>query len=346
MNKKSLIKNLILVASLLILVFIIVFSISDITSIWEVIKHANLNYILICIGLILIYLFLIPFSLHILVRKKNKEISFIDSMSICTSEFFFNGITPFSAGGQPYQVYAFNEKKVSLSESTSNLMINFIIYQIIINLISVGSMFIYFTEIKNSIEGFWILIIVGFTINIIVLILLFLIALSKKTRSIIDKFLRLLCKIKFLKKFIEPKIEGFNTYVVEVQDAFKEISRNKLTITIVSILKIIAMFVFYSIPFFAMKAIGVDLAINQIFFVIAMTSFALTIVIWLPTPGSSGGAEFAFTTLFMILPNVDKNIALSGMLIWRFFTYYFVMLYGFIGYLIFEKRHKNENRNI
>ena len=92
---------------------------------------------------------------------------------------------------------------------------------------------------------------------------------------------------------------------------------------------------------------------DNFFYVCAVTSFALTLAIWVPTPGASAGAELAFTTSFVGMAafnsgaknpvgdaEVAKNLALSGMLIWRLFTYYLLMLLGFIMYLIFDKRDR------
>ena len=106
---------------------------------------------------------------------------------------------------------------------------------------------------------------------------------------------------------------------------------------------------FYSIPFFIYYAIGVDLKISNLFYIIAMCSFALTISVWVPTPGASGGAELAFTTLFsglMIGYDDPQNLAMSGMLIWRLLTYYFLMIYGLFNYLLFERRARYEDRII
>ena len=59
-------------------------------------------------------------------------------------------------------------------------------------------------------------------------------------------------------------------------------------------------------------------------------------------------AELAFTTFFTGLIAFDDstNIALSGMLIWRMFTYYLLIFYGMIMYALFERGNRNEDRTI
>ena len=106
-SKKKIIKNLILVFAILIILIITVFSLGDIKTICDVLIHqTNYAYIAICVALILLYCFFFQLSLTILIKHKYKEISVVDSMYISGSEFFFNGITPFSSGGQPFQAYA------------------------------------------------------------------------------------------------------------------------------------------------------------------------------------------------------------------------------------------------
>ena len=70
---------------------------------------------------------------------------------------------------------------------------------------------------------------------------------------------------------------------------------------------------------------------------------------YIPTPGATGGIEFAFRELFVsIIPAISGSIATSGLLLWRFITYYFLMLVSFIFYLVFEevtsRRHRKEQK--
>ena len=73
-----------------------------------------------------------------------------------------------------------------------------------------------------------------------------------------------------------------------------------------------------------------------------MTAFAYVIMSFMPTPGSSGGAEWAFSEVF------SKNFVLSGaktasaILIWRFFTYYLVMILGAISAICVKRRKEDE----
>lgn len=57
---------------------------------------------------------------------------------------------------------------------------------------------------------------------------------------------------------------------------------------------------------------------------------------FVPTPGASGGIEFAFKSLFINLAGVTSSVAVSGMLLWRLLTYYILMIISLICYFILE----------
>lgn len=349
-SKKKIIKNLILVFAILIILVILVLSLGDMKTIGDVlVHHTDYAYIAVCIALILAYCLFFQASLTILVRHKYKGIGVKDSMYVSGSEFFFNGITPFSSGGQPFQAYALKSKGMKLSDSTSALLINFLAYQIVMNLFSIVCLCVYFTRLKSQIDNLMWLLIVGFSINILMMVLIILIGTTKFTGNLLVKFLRLLCRAKWINKFLGNKIESFQVYVSEMQNAFKEMANSKRIMLFVLLTKAVALFCYYSIPYFIFYAVGVDLTFKDLFYVISMTSFALTISVWVPTPGASGGAELAFTSLFAcLLTNYPdpKNLAVSGMLLWRLLTYYFLMAYGFVMYILFERRNKNEDRTV
>ncbi len=349
-SKKKIVKSLILVLAILLVLIILLVSIGDIRSIMDVVlHHTNYAFIAVCIGMVLLYCLFIQLSLTVLVRKKCKEISFKDAIFIGGSEFFFNGITPFSSGGQPFQVYALKSKNMKLSDSTSTLLLNFLAYQIVMNVISVVCLIVYYTRLKQQVDNLMWLLILGFSINLFMMLFIIAIGTTKIAGKIILKLIRFIAKIKFLKRFLADKDEAFQIYVDEMQRAFKNVINEKGTMALALLFKLIALLIYYAIPFFIFFAIGVKLSFKDLFYVTAMTSFALTISVWVPTPGASGGAELAFTTLFsgLLLNYSDaNNLAVSGMLLWRLLTYYFLIVYGFIMYMLFERGNKNEDRTI
>lgn len=348
-SKRKIIKNLLIVLAILILLIVLLCSIGDINQIIGILKN-NIKpfYLLISFFILILYCIVHQFSLVVLIKHKYKDISVMDAFTISGSEFFFNAITPFSSGGQPFQAYALKRKNMKLSDSTSCLLLNFLAYQIVLNIFCAICIILYYNRFKAQIDNLTWLVIVGFSINLFIMLIIISIGTTRFMGKLIIKLLDLLCKIKFISKIIGNKREDFVIYVDEMQVAFKEINNSKIVWFSCIISKAFSLLLYYSIPFFSFLAIGENLGLNNLFYSIAITSFSLTVSIWLPTPGASGGAELAFTTFFsgLIMANDSKSIALSGMLIWRLLTYYLLIFYGLAMYCIFERRNKDEDRTI
>ena len=348
LSKKKIIRNLILVLGILIILIILLCSLGDIKAIWNTIsKQCNIMFLLITFGITILYAIINQLSMVFLTRRKYKDISFFTLFFISGSEYFFNAITPFSSGGQPFLAYALKRKKVKLSDSTSILLLNFLAYQIVMNIISIVGVAFYYKKLITEVPNFGWLVGIGFSINFIIMIILILLGTTKFMGKAIVGLMNLLSKIKFLRKILGSKKESFIIYVDEMQQAFKEMTLAPGAWFKALFTKLIAHILYYAIPFFSFWSIGIEMGYENFFYVFFVTSFALTIAVWVPTPGASGGAELAFTTLFISLevlnkegPDRAKTLAMSGMLIWRFFTYYYLILHGFINYIIFEKTDK------
>ena len=154
-NKKSrrrLISNIIFLVLLSILVVTLILSLGEISKIsaqfQEIAKGDNWKYLIAAVGLILAHFFLWPASQCIYGKALNIEATAGESYLIGCSEHFYNGITPFAAGGQPFQIYSYTKRNVcfniiaTLTDSSLNSR-----KQIIISPILVCSYF----RLKNSI---------------------------------------------------------------------------------------------------------------------------------------------------------------------------------------------------
>ncbi len=348
MSKKKIVRWSIFVIAILIVLIIVLVSLGNIGNIIKIFQeHFNILWFLLCIALILLYAFIYKLSLVILVKRKYKDIPFLKLYFISGSEFFFNSITPFSTGGQPFQAYALKRCNVTLSDSTSQLLLNFVAYQISLNIVSIFCVIMYFNRLYSSIDNFIIFLVVGFSINMLIMILLILIGTSKLFGRALIGLINGICKIKFINKLVGDKTEDVTKYVNEMQSAFKEMGHNIHIWLICLLTKVLANIIYYVIPFVGFRVFAVEISMENFLYCFALTSFCLTTTIWVPLPGASGGAELVFLILFKsLIPNTDgvnletnmdiDTIATAGMLVWRFFTYYFMIGYGLFDYIMFE----------
>ena len=341
-KKKRVWLNLVVVGLILIIMLVIVLVNNDAEAIFKAIKSADMGYMGLALVSIIVFILFTAFSLMQLVRLK-KKIRFMDSFNIANCALFYNGITPFASGGQPFQVYYYTKVNVKTDESTSVIMMNFIIHQFVSCVFSIIAIIIYFDDlITGSTSLFKVAVVIGLTINLVIFLLLIFISLSKNVKKFFMWLVGLVFSIKFLRNKKEMMIEKTSSYFDKSQESFKELFRHIPTLALSILYKVISLIAYFIVPFFIFKGLHVAVSISDIAFIMWMTAFAFVIMSFMPTPGSSGGAEWAFREVFASSFAMTSATVASGMLIWRFFTYYFVMLVGAISAICVKRRKEDE----
>ena len=341
-NKKSLVRNIIIVVALLIVVGIVVFSFNDITQIVDVLKTIKVDYLVIACLISIIYWITWGLSLYFISSNYESKLSKFDLFLVCETDLFFNGITPFNSGGQPFQIYAFSRGKMSASDSTSIVVGKSVIYQVAIVLVSTVALFYALSKgIANKVNYFMILVLIGYFMNVFIFLFLFLISVCKWAKNFALWCYDLISKIKFLNKKMVNGRDKFEKYLNDFQSSFKDLVKRPYSLISSLLVCILNLIILFIIPFFLLKAVGYDgfqLGYESLPYVISLGVLNCAFMCYLPTPGATGGAEFGLQTLLLTINGVTNAIAVSVMLLWRLFTYYLTMIFGLICYLLFEKR--------
>ena len=335
-----------------ICLLVTVLSFNDLPSIMNQLKSMNYAYVLLGISMVLLYMALYPISLCLLTRARKCDIKMSTTYTIAMTEHFFNGITPLATGGQPFQAHSYTRAKVKISESTGLLLTNLLIYMMVTTGFSLTGLF-FFNTLTENIDSWWIpIIIVGYSLNFLVLIVVFLLGTSVKVRALLMRLIRFFCKIPLLKRF-ESKADALQGYFENVQKSFKDLMHHKRTFVLALLSKILSFTFLYSSSFFILLAMGVPATISEWFMILSGTSFAITAVGFIPTPGASGGVEGSAGQVFKsiiislagasVVP-VASAMANGVMLVWRLLSYYLVMLISLLFYIILEIYFKKKAR--
>lgn len=344
-NIGKVIKKLVIAFIITIFLFGVVIALGDFKGMLAVLLTANWNYLFFALLLLVVFMILNIDVFYLLLKSKNKNVKLRDVFLIGATEPFFNGITPFSTGGQPFQAYALYKRGIPIEDSTTALMMNFIIYMVPTNLFALISLF-FFQRFVSQIPQFLSVAILGFVINFITVMLFIGVCFSKKVRHLIIKFVVWLGNKKAFKKLFKGKSEKINKSFKDIQNGCNGLLKKPKTFAACIILKVISLIAYYSIPFLFIKALHVDIPISEIFYIMLGTSFAITMVVWVPTPGGAGGIELAFKTIFATVSGVTPIIASGGMVLWRIYTYYLLMIVGFVCYLVFEYEISKDEKRI
>lgn len=338
-NKKLNLSLLILALSL-----VLYFTLKDnFSSIMHELSKVNILIFALAIFVFILSLMIKSVSLQIFIKEHKKNYSFKSAFCLTLIGQFLNGITPFSTGGQPFQVYLLKKDGHRISDSTSAMVKDSIAYQVallIMGIFSITLNLVLKTIPVNS--NLTPLIIIGFLINIMVLLFLFMIIRMRKTTlSIINKLLLILNKIRKkntdqLKKRIEKGLDNF-------YNCYEELRKNKKQFIITVLTNVINLTLLYMIPYIIFKSLNTNTF--DIMRSIMLTSFVMLMGNFVPIPGATGGIEYGFIKFFGIF-NTNISVISGAMLLWRFVTYFFGMLMGFIMLIIKEGTYKNENRSI
>lgn len=324
---------------ILILVTLLVLYISLKDNFLEVIEgltKINIFWIIIALIFALGYYFFRTLSLLTFVKKFKDDISFKKVFKIVFVTQFFDGITPSSSGGQPYQIYAFNKENIKIIDGTNIAIQNFIVYQIA--LVLLGLIAVLSNKYLNLFDDLGIikkLILLGFIINVLVIIGLFSLAFMKKFNKFIVKIIvKVLSKLKIIKNK-EEIIKNLNTTVENFHDGAIILMKNKFEFVKTIFFNFVALLLFYSIPVIIIYGLGDYTSMNILESIIA-SAHVMLIGSFIPIPGASGGLEYAFSQFYGVF--ISGTALTLVMLLWRALTYYLGVIIGAILLNIRKKR--------
>ena len=239
---------------------------------------------------------------------------------------FFNGITPFASGGQFAQVYIFKKQGVETTSGIGILLMNFIVYQIAMVFYTLLILIFKFNKFYTEFSSFVSLALIGFAINAVVIFGLLFGAISHRFHRFLTGTVLLIGhKLHIVKNYEVSKV-NLDQRILDFRRELGIMSKHKGTIAVIFVLFLIRLTILYSIPFFTMLSLGRSLPFSEYFDYVGISAFIYMITSFIPIPGASGGSEATYVLLYSyVMGNV---MASSSMLIWRFATYYLVMLAG------------------
>ncbi|MDD6879350.1 MAG: lysylphosphatidylglycerol synthase transmembrane domain-containing protein [bacterium] len=288
--------------------------------------------------IMMVYWLLKTFSLLLIVKKYSNKIKFIDLFKQTLITQFFNGVTPFSTGGQPMEIYMLTKNGLSLPLATNVIMQNFIAYQIVLILYGIFAIIInYKYNLFVSISIMKKFVFLGFLINTFVCVGLFILSFSKKISNCI---LNVASKIGFKLGLIKNKnkfIQKNSNILEEFHKSAKLFINNKGLFLKEIFLNIISLTLYYSIPFFLMISLFGKSNIS-ILTTIVSSAYILLIGSFVPIPGGTGGIEYGFIKFFgcfIVEPSLSALL-----LIWRFITYYLGIIIGAISFTFYKGGEK------
>ena len=330
---KRLIRNLILFILLIILTFYVIFKGQDIKDIFKILEGVKIQYILIAILCMCIYITCEAINLGRTLKTLNEKTTLFKNIKYTLIGFFFSGITPAASGGQPMQIYYMYKEKISVANSTLALLINLSCMQIVTISIALISVIFNYKYLNTTLSIFFV---IGILLNSCALTLLLVAIFSKRlTNKIISLLIKIMEKLRI--KNIEERKAKLENEISKYQNSSEYIKNNKLVILKILLTTYIQFIAFYSISYWIYCSFG--LSGYSFIQILSIQSMLYATVSGIPLPGAVGVTEGGFIEIFKsVLP---QNMISSAMLLNRGISFYLlIVISGLVTTINTFKRKK------
>lgn len=314
-------------------------------------KSINYPLFALLLGILLLYVLVESGKYAYMLKVYTGKFHFQTALKTMFVGKYYDGITPLSTGGQPFQIYYLHKKDIPRGAATAIPVIRYIVSIIILTAISIALLILtpHFVPGKTVTKVILIIAWVSIAINILFpAAIIFFSVFPNLSKRIIAGIVNLLAKLHIVKR----KYEVTKKFVRELSEYSKTIKtfiRNFWKYIPLVVLSLMESLLFVTIPFFIVIAIADVTPTYELLMQIAcLVIISRYTALLIPTPGNTGAMEAASSIVFSTIPNIGSVIGWI-VLVWRFVTYYVYILSG-IGINIFEiarsavrnKRMKNQ----
>lgn len=301
------------------------------TEVITTLKKVNIGYLFLIVFIVILIQYVIGVILTLLTKLSNPHYKYSYGFINALVASFFHGITPSASGGQVAQVYVFKKQGVPITDSASILWMDFIIYQSTMCGTVLILLLLRFNYFYMKYSQFYFIVLLGFLLNASIIVGLWAVARFPKVYTWIStQGIEIGCKLHIIKNR-EKTLDNLKKQLAKFNAETTKLKNHKPLILKCFILNCIRCSLYYSLPYFVFLALGFNLSFANIVDCMALTSFVSMVTGFIPIPGASGGTEAIYVLMFSTL--LGLNAAKSTMVLWRFMTYYFIMIIGGLTFI-------------
>lgn len=334
-------------------------------DIWRLLTTAKLPFLFLLFGVAFLQASIRSLILFSFARLYTKKYKFHQALANDQIGMFYNGVTPGASGGQIMQAYTFKKQGVQISAAVSVMAMYSIAFQII--LVSLGTLsfilkydtLMLIEPIPFNLGGWefsipiWPLTIFGFSINIIAILGILLMAYWHGFHNfIMGPFFNFLGKLHIVKN-PDKKRESLRIQVENFKIEFKRLITNIPFLILILLLFAAYAATKYSFPYVCGLALGNESTAATLWDSIVLTNYHSMVTSLIPIPGSAGVSEYFFLKLFVnsgtpevgfyySTTNTPESLCTACLLLWRTFTFILPLLVGGIVAAFYRSSPKNE----
>lgn len=285
----------------------------------------------------------------LLLKAFGMKLKFRDAFLNIFLMHFFNNLTPFAAGGQPFQVYDLAKRGIPGATSAAVIVSRYVMTNIAVMILAFCFIPRYWRLFLN-IPGIGIFAFVGAIATFALLILLVTLSYSRKFLIKLVGFLvkpkifrrglskAFKCESKEVEGKLSEKFEEFHRYMTIIWKKGPHYMVIDVILAIIysAMTKYVIYFIFVGLSKTALIPLK-----SGFISVWGAEELLYLVAFYTPTPGASGALEGGL--YFMLRGTIPKELIAIGIAIWRFLTYHMVIILGafiFVGVTSNRRKRK------
>ncbi len=266
-----------------------------------------------------------------LLKKMNKKDPLGLSLTVSVLGRYYDRITPWSMGGEPFQMGYLISSGVGAGDGCAITMSRHII-----RFSATAVAVIAILAASGVAATVWVMIVAILSVlgGLIVPTFMLICAFKPRIGFAIGRWiLRVGAKIKLVKDYQKAE-QKMNEEVDKFLSGIRFLSKNKFMIVLIGFCGLTEMFAYNSVPYFVLRAL--DVSAFSYWRVLVLCIYVNYASSFAPTPGGSGLAELSFYAVFAAF--IGGGQLFWAVLFWRVAVFYVPVFIGFIWQSVLSVR--------
>lgn len=300
----------------------------------EIFGNMRTDYAVMAVGALFVMIFLDSMKYFVILHATSGKKYFGTALKTSLLGKYYDNITPFASGGQPFQIHYLHKKGFSGGESTAVIFIKFCFNILIwlaiclcLMVFNRGALDVYVADDTQR-RLFVVLGWIGFAINCSIPVVIIAFAVFPKLMETLTRwFLALGYKLKIVKSRDAVVIKA-KRIAKDFRAAFVIMTHKPLHAVGLALICVCEQFLSIMLPYLvvvAMAGATIEPNVQLMFAIMTMNVYVSMSVTAVPTPGNSGALETAFS---LVLTSVAEGVLFWTVFGWRFLSYYSFILIG------------------
>ncbi|MGI6160669.1 MAG: flippase-like domain-containing protein [Christensenellales bacterium] len=295
----------------------------NIMGVGEALASIQPIWAVVAVGFMIVYWLLDGQIFHYITGCMHKKLRYGNSLRLSIIGQYYSALTPFGSG-EPFQAVYMKREGIPIGYSSSILTVKFIGYQYGVVLLYIAGLILHGGLFYNSLKNVFWLSVLGFAINLAVLLLAAAIMVNSKWVSkAATGTTKFLYRIKIIKNY-EKAGEKLSHIVNDFRKSAVFVKQNKLQMFNIVLMTVIHQIFYFGVSYCVYRAFG--LTQHTFDEIVTMQVILFVTVSFFPTPGASGANETGFYLFFR--PFFPRPVLFVSMMLWRFMTYYLNIIVG------------------